>query len=582
MYAQFFGLRELPFNNTPDPRFFYSTPDHEEALALLVYAVSERKEFAMLTGEIGAGKTLVSRMMLKHFGSRIVHAIVNHAVRSGPDLLEVVCTEFGLEVSDGATQAQLTRQLHDYLLQQFARNTPVVLLLDEAQNLPVEAFEQLRMIGNLESDDAKLLQIIIVGQPELRQVIASPALRQLAQRVFRSFHLPALTRSNTEEYIRHRLSVAGSNGTEIFEPGAIDALYTASGGLPRVINTLCDNVMLSAFSAGKKHIDRAFAEMVITQTQAPRTESKVLLYERRAANRASGGEWQPEAPVRLPAAPQPIREPVPTRSDVAVQSQSAARFENEARHLRAVVDEVLRRLEGVENAVAKATSSLVESRTQQAEMGAVVAQAKAVVSRVDTACRELRQRELSVDRLVATGRSMMDELGKSLSDARKSTTELQQKQRAAHETAERLAAKIHEAHAALTRPTARSTAVVTTPRREFATSAHSASPVVANRAAEVMPATDQTSSRLRRLLDDAHDGLTGLRTMIRSRPEAALVKNIDTAADRTKRISTSDQTVPAAFTTERIAAASAVETIASSKLAANVDDLLKFVEAVAR
>lgn len=265
MYADFFGLRELPFNNTPDPRFFFSTPDHEEALASLIYAVQQRKGFVLLTGEIGAGKTLVSRMMLRHLGHAVEFATINHAVESAADLLEAVCTEFELQFEPGASNTQLVRLLHDFLLDKFARNVPVVLVLDEAQNLPVAAFEQLRMIGNLESDDAKLLQICIVGQPELQGIIHSPQVRQLKQRIFRNFHLPALTREATECYIRHRLTVAGATEGTLFTPEAIERVFGYSRGLPRLINAVCDNAMLSAYSAGKTSVDAPIIESVLSQ-----------------------------------------------------------------------------------------------------------------------------------------------------------------------------------------------------------------------------------------------------------------------------------------------------------------------------
>lgn len=263
MYTEFFGLRELPFNNTPDPRFFYSTPDHEEALASLIYAVKERKGFVLLTGEVGAGKTLVSRLMIKHFGGTIAFANINHAIKDSGDLVESLCAEFELPHERQASNAYLVRTLHDFLLAKFAQNTPVVLVLDEAQTLPVEAFEQLRMIGNLEADDAKLLQIAIVGQPELQTMFQSNALRQLRQRLFRSFHLPALNRNATEGYIRHRLQVAGGSEPALFGPRCIDAIHKASRGLPRLINTLCDNILLSAYSADRRHFDTPFVENVI-------------------------------------------------------------------------------------------------------------------------------------------------------------------------------------------------------------------------------------------------------------------------------------------------------------------------------
>lgn len=265
MYADYFGFRELPFNNTPDPRFFFSTPDHEEALASLIYAVKERKGFVLLTGEVGAGKTLVTRLMVRHFDTQIAFANINHAIGGPGDLLEAICTEFELPFRAGSTINQLVRTLHDYLLAQFAQNVPVVLVLDEAQNFPVDAFEQLRMIGNLEADDAKLLQIAIVGQPELQRLFLSPELRQLRQRIFRSFHLPALNRKDSEAYIRHRLTVASGQDSEVFGDDAIEVIYKHSRGLPRIINTVCDNALLSAYSADRRTIDAQFVESVIAQ-----------------------------------------------------------------------------------------------------------------------------------------------------------------------------------------------------------------------------------------------------------------------------------------------------------------------------
>lgn len=265
MYADFFGFRELPFNNTPDPRFFYPTPDHEEALASLIYATTQRKGFVLLTGEIGAGKTLLTRMMIRHFGNAVAFANVNHSVQNPSDLMETICTEFELPFDRSDSETHLIRILHDYLLSKFAQNIPVVLVLDEAQNVSIDAFERLRMIGNLESDDAKLLQIAIVGQPELQRIFAKPGLRQLRQRIFRSFHLPALDRKATEGYIHHRLSVVSKSAKNIFSEDAIDTIFHASQGLPRVVNTICDNTLLSAYSADRKRIDSQFVDSVLSQ-----------------------------------------------------------------------------------------------------------------------------------------------------------------------------------------------------------------------------------------------------------------------------------------------------------------------------
>ncbi len=274
MYAHFFGLRELPFNNTPDPRFFYPTPDHDEALASLIYAVQERKGCVLLTGEVGAGKTLVARMMLRRFGPQLAYAAVNHGVHSAIDLMHSVCAEFELSFEQDMSPAQLVHILQDFLMERFARDIPVALVLDEAQSLPLDAFEQLRMIGNLEADDAKLLQVVIVGQPELQRRFATREFCQLKQRIFRSFHLPAMERKATEGYIKHRLSIAGPPSGDPFDESAIDTIYKFSQGLPRIINTLCDNAMLSAYSADRREMDGSFLESVIRQMMISPEPSK--------------------------------------------------------------------------------------------------------------------------------------------------------------------------------------------------------------------------------------------------------------------------------------------------------------------
>jgi type II secretory pathway predicted ATPase ExeA len=268
VYAHYFGLRELPFNNTPDPRFFFPTPDHDEALATLIYAVSESKGFAALTGEVGTGKTLISRLMLRHFGARISSACVNHACASARDLIYLIGVEFQLDVDAEDSPAELIRRLQDYLLAKYAANTPAVLVLDEAQALPPDALEMLRTIGNLEADNAKLLQVVILGQPELRRWFRSREAKPLRQRVFRFFHLPALNREQCAGYVRHRLQVAGGENPELFAPSTMDLIYGFSQGLPRAINTLCDNALLSAYAADRATIERSFLQTVLDEMMA--------------------------------------------------------------------------------------------------------------------------------------------------------------------------------------------------------------------------------------------------------------------------------------------------------------------------
>ncbi|MCC7292370.1 MAG: AAA family ATPase [Phycisphaerales bacterium] len=265
MYLNFFGLREAPFNNTPTPRFFFSTPEHDEALACLIYVVRESKGLALLTGEAGTGKTLVSRMLVAHFGGSATFAAIHQGCTSPADLLEAICAEFGVEVEPGSGRGTLVKALQDFLVTEFAANRSVVLVVDEAQNLSVECFEQIRMIGNLDAEDAKLLHVILLGQPELHSVIRSPRLRQLRQRVFRGFHLKALTLRQTADYIRHRLKVAGATREDLFDDDAIRAIHTFSGGLPRMINTACDNALLSAYAENQERITGPFVADVLSQ-----------------------------------------------------------------------------------------------------------------------------------------------------------------------------------------------------------------------------------------------------------------------------------------------------------------------------
>ncbi len=424
MYAEFFGLRELPFNNTPDPRFFYSTPNHEEALASLIYAVKERKGFVLLTGEVGAGKTLVTRMMLRQFGANLAFANITHAVPSARDLMESVCTEFELPYDPAAGNAQLVRTLHDFLLAKFAQNLPVVLILDEAQNLPVEAFEQLRMIGNLEADDAKLLQIAIVGQPELQQLFLSPQLRQLRQRIFRSFHLPAMDRGATEGYIRYRLSVAAARDLELFSPRAVDRIYRLSGGLPRIINTLCDNAMLSAYSSGQRKIDEALIDSVVAQmnplpedTLAPRGDvpspppGRTRTALRPMVPAATSGFTRHAESLDGVAYSVPIP---PKRAMVVLPPRPVERALSTP---RAASPPVLRRAAG-EKAPAQERAATTDALAVHASLTRLTERARQIITRAESAARDLQRREEKMRALSQDVKTVADQLGRLMGGSR--------------------------------------------------------------------------------------------------------------------------------------------------------------------
>ncbi len=265
MYCAHFQFQRLPFNNTPDPAFYYSTPDHEEALATLQFAAQHRKGFVLVTGEVGAGKTLIGRMFLRQIDPGTATAVIHHTHLNGKQLLAAICRELNLCVDAGAGNAELTQRLQDYLLEQYARDRSVVVLLDEAQNLPDESFEELRMLGNLEADDAKLLQVCILGQPELRARFRRDNLKQIEQRLFRRFHLPALNLEQTRGYINHRLIVAGAADPDLFTPEALRRIFAVSQGIPRVINQLCDNALLTAYGRESRIVDEGIIDLVVEQ-----------------------------------------------------------------------------------------------------------------------------------------------------------------------------------------------------------------------------------------------------------------------------------------------------------------------------
>ncbi len=520
MYAEFFSLRELPFNNTPDPRFFYSTPDHEEALASLIYAVKERKGFVLLTGEIGAGKTLVSRLMIKHFGGTIAFANVNHAIHSAADLMESVCAEFELPYEPGATNTQLVRTLHDFLLSKFSQNVPVVLVLDEGQNLPVEAFEQLRMIGNLEADDAKLLQIAIVGQPELQTTFRSPALRQLRQRIFRSFHLPALNRISTEGYIRHRLAVAGSSETDIFTAEAIEAVHGLSRGLPRLINTLCDNAMLSAYSADRRVIDRAFLESVakqMTPQASDRPLSAMLAHDPRPVSPDNIASQDNSSEFRSRPSP-PIRES--TYSSAPVAEAQATRESHRVDALHRMLDD-----------------STARARAEWERLSSASLNATDIVERTNEIQHELQRREEQIKRLIAMIRGVSSDLEPMLRDIRNATDASRREQSAARELDERLARKIESSKELLAE------LVVASKRALRAGTEIAVPPVVIHRPTTLVETTPRRAvkncsspeSAFSRTMQEARTSLVELRELVSTVPTSSLAADRKTdEATRTK------------------------------------------------
>ncbi|MFC1514969.1 ExeA family protein [Candidatus Omnitrophota bacterium] len=254
MYEKFYGFKEKPFSVTPDTHFFYCSEKHDEALNSLVYAVEDRKGFAVITGEIGSGKTTVWHKLLTYLDGTTKVATITNSHLTPKQMLISILEEFGIEHEDTSSKVKLLNKLYQYLLEQITAGFNVVLIIDEAQNLTFSVLEEVRMISNLETEKEKLIQIILMGQPSLKEKLALPKLEQLRQRIAVYYHLNHLTRSETSGYIRHRLQVAGGNGTIIFDSPTLEAIYTHSNGVPRRINTLCDRALLTAFTLEQKSV----------------------------------------------------------------------------------------------------------------------------------------------------------------------------------------------------------------------------------------------------------------------------------------------------------------------------------------
>ena len=247
MYQSFYGLTEMPFNITPDPKFLYLSPTHQDALQHLMYGVTEKKGFIVLVGEVGCGKTTLCRRFLNELDTeRYDTALIVNPRVNEKQMLKAILTELG-EFNHAHSQVDLVAQINEVLLQRIHAGRNIVLIIDEAQNLSFEVLEQVRLLSNLETDKQKLLQIVLMGQPELKTVLAREELRQLRQRILVHNELRPLTRGDVSHYIQHRLTLAGSMGRPRFTPWAIRAIHRRSKGIPRIVNNLCDKSLLAAF-----------------------------------------------------------------------------------------------------------------------------------------------------------------------------------------------------------------------------------------------------------------------------------------------------------------------------------------------
>jgi len=273
MYLSHYGLAEPPFAITPDPRFVFLSERHRDALAHLLYGIGQGGSggFVQLTGEVGTGKTTLCRLLLEQLPANARVALLLNPKQTPLELLESLCQELGVALPGKRRSSRLlVDALNRHLLDAYAQGLRVVLIIDEAQELSREALEQVRLLTNLETDTQKLLQILLLGQPELRDMLAKPALRQLAQRVTARYHLTPLARAESEAYLRHRLAVAGAAEFP-FRAAAVRRLHALSGGVPRLLNVLGERALLAGYVHGRRRIDAALVALAAEEAMPQAT-----------------------------------------------------------------------------------------------------------------------------------------------------------------------------------------------------------------------------------------------------------------------------------------------------------------------
>ena len=261
MYESHYKLRELPFTLRPDPAFLYLSQQHSMALTLLRYGVESGLGFTLLTGEVGSGKSLLVRHLLAGMGNRVTVGLMSNTSRRMGRLLPWVCGAFGLD-TQGADDATLYRQFTDFIVKEYGARRRLILIVDEAQNLDADLLEDLRVLSNLNADKHLVLQTFLVGQPELRATLRRDDMSQFAQRIGADYHLSSMSHDDTREYVKHRLGVAGGDSGLIL-PEAVDLVHAASGGVPRIVNQLCDTALVYGFADQRPNVDAALMQQAI-------------------------------------------------------------------------------------------------------------------------------------------------------------------------------------------------------------------------------------------------------------------------------------------------------------------------------
>jgi len=264
MYEKFYNLLEKPFNILPDPDYLFMSQGHENAYTHLEYAIMENKGFVVVTGEIGSGKTTLINYLISKIQQNVQIGLINQTYATPTQLIKMVCQDFELEV-EGMDKAEMVNLFHEFLLSQFILKERVILIIDESQNLSPKTMEELRMLSNLEAEKHHLIQMILVGQPELKYKIQRPDLMQFAQRVTVNCHLNGLNRDEVAGYIQYRLNVAGAAKVNIFTEEAVNSIFQYSRGIPRLINVICDGALVYGFADKLRTIDKPIIEVVANE-----------------------------------------------------------------------------------------------------------------------------------------------------------------------------------------------------------------------------------------------------------------------------------------------------------------------------
>jgi len=305
MYLDFFDLREEPFSTTPDPKYLYKSPVHQEALDRIMTSVSMRRGINAIIGEPGLGKSMLIRTMLKGFSDTVQFAWVFNTNMDSRDLLKYICHDFGF-TPKGRDISDLLVELYTYLIKVYEQQKYTILIIDEAQNLKPEALEEIRQLSNLETASKKLLQVILSGQPQLDEYLNAPALHQLKQRISLKATLHRLGMEDTVRYIRHRLQVAGAKRQTIFSEAALNAVYDISDGVPRLINQVCDNAMMTAAAEDIQEIDSVLVMDLLNQGKVTSAAPSAGADEKKARFSTVASPKRKEA-IRAPARTMPSR-----------------------------------------------------------------------------------------------------------------------------------------------------------------------------------------------------------------------------------------------------------------------------------